>query len=273
MPCSPPGPAASSLAPRFAKCVLLAMLVAVASCSGGDLPVPQRVVDLTPPVNADTAMQRLGSRVLELLGTDGRVTTTPVLPKDPAMAFGMQMIHLGSHLGAHLDAASRLLRGGEAPGLVPVDKLVGRARILDLRWHNRHTPVQINDLELTPIEAGDIVILVLGYEPPNTDEWPLDAPISVQAAEFLVAKQIRALATDLPTLARYDDLDARLRKRQAPEVVWAEYLPFFQAHIPVIGGLVNLDAVTKEHNVVFVGLPLALTQATGAPVRAVALVY
>jgi arylformamidase len=273
MPCSPPGPAASSSAPRLASAAALAILAAVASCSGGNLPAPQRVIDLTPAVNADSAMQRLGGRVLELLGTDGRVTTTAVLPKDAAMAFGMQTIHLGSHLGAHLDAASRLLRGGENPAQVPVDKLVGRARIVDLRWHNRHTPVQINDLELTPIEPGDVVILVLGYEPPNTDEWPLYAPLSVQAAEFLVAKQIRALATDLPTLARYDDLDARLRKRQAPEIVWAEYLPFFQAHIPVIGGLVNLDAITKEHNVVFVGLPLPLSQATGAPVRAVALVY
>jgi len=196
-----------------------------------------------------------------------------VLPKDAAMAFGLQSIHLLSHVGAHLDAGSRLLRGGEAPGQVPVDRIVGRARVVDLRWHNRHTAIQITDLELTPIETGEIVLLLLGYEPPNTEEWPLYAPLSVQAAEYLVAKGIRALATDLPTLARFDDIDSRLHKRQPPEVVWAEYLPFFQNRIPIIAGLVNIDAIAREDKLVFAGLPLPLMQATGAPVRAVALVY
>ena len=31
-----------------------------------------------------------------------------------------------------------------------------------------------------------------------------------------------------------------------PEAVWAEQLPFFQAQIPVIAGLVNLDAIGDD---------------------------
>lgn len=281
MVCSPPPGPADRPPAQQVRCVAgalamgtaLLLLHGAAGCQRGSFPVPQRVVDLTPPITPDSALQRLGGRVLEFLGTDGRIGSTPVLPKEPAMAFGLQSIHLLSHLGAHLDAGSRLLRGGEAPGQVPVERVVGRARIVDLRWHNRHTAIQITDLELTPIEADEIVLLLLGYEPPNTEEWPLYAPLSVQAAEYLVAKGIRALATDLPTLGRFDEIESRLRKRQPPEVVWAEYLPFFQNRIPVIAGLVNIDAIAREHKVVFAGLPLPLTQATGAPVRAVALVY
>ena len=280
MLCSPPpGPADSPLALRVRRAAsaraagMLLLLGVAAGCRSGSDPAPTRVVDLTPPITADAALQRLGGRVLEFLGTDGRVGATAVLPKEPAMAFGLQSIDLLTHLGAHLDASSRLLRGGEAPGQIAVERVVGRARVIDLRWHNRHTPIQITDLELTPIEADEIVLLLLGYEPPNTEDWPLYAPVSVQAAEYLVAKKIRAVATDLPTLARFDELKDRLEKRQPPEVVWAEYLPFFQNRIPVIAGLVNIDAIARESKVVFAGLPLPLMQATGAPVRAVALVY
>jgi len=40
-----------------------------------------------------------------------------------------------------------------------------------------------------------------------------------------------------------------------------------------LAGLVNIDAIAREDKLVFAGLPLPLMQATGAPVRAVALVY
>ena len=41
----------------------------------------------------------------------------------------------------------------------------------------------------------------------------------------------------------------------------------------IVAGLVNLDAIVKEPNVAFVGFPLALPMADGAPLRAAALVY
>ena len=37
--------------------------------------------------------------------------------------------------------------------------------------------------------------------------------------------------------------------------MWAEYLPLFQAGIPIIAGLVNLDAIVKEPKIAFVGFP------------------
>ena len=84
----------------------------------------------------------------------------------------------------------------------------------------------------------------------------------------MVAKKIRALATDLPSIVRFDDVEARLARGLPPEEVWAEHLPLFQAGIPVIAGLVNIDAIVKEPNVVFVGFPLALAVGDGSPVRA-----
>jgi kynurenine formamidase len=252
----------------------LSSLLALAGCRGGEaVPIPERIVDLTPRVTFDVNIQRFGTRALQFLGTDGRVLTTPVLPDDSGRAFGLQMITLLSHTGAHLDSPGRLLRGGEHPSDVLLDHLFGRARVVDLRWHDRHSPIQITDLELTPIDVDDVVLLFVGYEAPVGDEWPVHASLSVQASEWLVAKNIRALGTDMPSIVRYDLIEERLRKGQPPESVWAEYLPLFQAGVPVISGLVNLHEIVSESNVAFAGFPLPLVEADGAPIRAAALVY
>lgn len=235
--------------------------------------MPREIVDLSPAITPDINLQRLGLRALTFLGTDGRVNSTPLAPANPAFAWGMRTLQMLSHTGAHLDAPARLLRGGEPPGRIDLNDLYGPARVIDLRWHNRHTPIQITDLELKPIEEGEIVILFVGYEPPPANEWAKYAPLSSQSAEYLAAKRIRALATDLPSIVRFDDIEARLARGLPPEEVWAEHLPLFQAGIPVIAGLVNLDAIVKEPNVAFVGFPLALAVGDGSPIRAAALVF
>lgn len=243
------------------------------ACQRSSPPLPKRIVDLSPPLDTDVDIRRLGSRTLRFLGVEGRIRTTPVLPQFPDLTFGIDHIDLLSHSGAHLDAPSRLLRGGERPAQISLDRLIGPARVADLRWHDRHTPLQISDLELTEILEGDVVILFGGYEAPRGDKWPTFAPLSRQASEYLAAKRIRALATDLPTIASYETIDLRLRNHQPPEEVWEEYLPLMQAQIPIIVGLINLDVLVGESKVLFIGLPLPLSDATGSPVRASALIY
>ncbi len=253
--------------------LFLGGLLGIAGCRAQSVPLPSRIVDLSPALTADVNVQRLGSQALQFLGSDGRIRSTLIVPSDPAMAFGLQALHLPSHSGTHLDTPARLLRGGDRPADVHLDQLFGPAHLVDLRWHTRHSPIQITDLELARIMADEIVLLLVGYEPPQGDDWPRFAPLSAQASEWLAAKQIRALATDMPALVLYDELDERMRRGQPPESIWAEYLPLFQARIPVIVGLVNLEALARERNIVFAGFPMPLTDADGAPVRAAALVY
>src|SRR5262249_32798494 len=117
------------------------------------------------------------------------------------------------------------------------------------------------------------VVLFTGYEPPHGDQWPVFSPLSRQASEYLAAKRIRALASDLPTIVSYEEIDSRLRNHRPPEEGWEEYLPLMQAQIPIIGGLVNLDSLNREKRMIFTALPLPLVDASGAPVRAAALIY
>jgi kynurenine formamidase len=195
-----------------------------------------------------------------------------VVPPDAAFTWGMRTIDMLSHTGAHLDAPSRLLRGGENPARVDLSDLYGPARVIDLRWHNRHTPIQITDLELKPIEEGEIVILFVGYEPRRRRVAALRA--AVGAGGRISHGEEDPRPGDRPPG------DRALRRHREPHDPGAaagrgvgRVPAALPGRHPIIAGLVNLDAIVKEPKIAFVGFPIALPIADGAPVRAAALVY
>jgi len=261
---------------RNISSLALLTLAGLLGCRRGGsvaLPMPKKIVDLSPVITEDLPVRQLGHRATEFLGVKERLSFTPVTPSKDQYAFGLTYFELPSNLGAHLDAPARLLKGGERADQVPLDRLYGRAKLIDLRWKDRHTPLQITDLENYDISSNEIVILFVGYAQPQDEDWPAYSPISVQAAQWLAAKKIRALATDMPSIgsfSRYADL---MDKDRPLEEVWAERLAFFQAGIPVIEGLANLGHLMGEKNVVFVGFPLGVADRSGAPMRAAALIF
>ncbi|HUI26834.1 MAG TPA: cyclase family protein [Candidatus Kryptonia bacterium] len=235
---------------------------------------PKRIVDLSPPVSEVSACQWLGRRACESIGIPARLPFTPVKPGNPQFSFGFMMFTVVSHSGAHLDAPGRLIRDGVAADQVPLERLYGPVQLWDVRWHDRTTPLQINDLTQQPeIRPGHILLLLSGYTPPATGDWPTYTWLSPQAASWLAAQPIRALATDMPSIGSLQQSWKLLEQEQQPEEVWAERLPFFSAGIPVIEGLTNLEQLLHEETATFVGFPLAIADRSGAPMRAAALVY
>ncbi|HVO25521.1 MAG TPA: cyclase family protein [Candidatus Margulisiibacteriota bacterium] len=263
-------------AARTALTLALLVIAGLVGCRGGgsmSIPMPKKIVDLSPVITEDLPVRQFGHRACDFLGLKERVSFTPVTPSKEAYAFGLTYFEIVANVGAHLDAPARLLKGGERPDQVPLEKLYGRARLIDLRWKDRNTPLQISDLENYSIAANDILLLYVGYTQPQDEDWPTYAPLSVQAAQWLATKKIKALATDMPSIgsfSRYADL---MDKNRPPEEVWAERLAFFQAGIPVVEGLTNLGRLMGERNIVFVGFPLAIADRSGAPMRAAALIF
>ncbi len=266
----------TAVAARTIQKLILLVVAGLVGCrSGGTLsiPMPRKIVDLSPVITEDLPVRQFGHRACNFLGLKERLTFTPVTPSKDAYAFGLTYFELVSNLGVHLDAPARLLKGGERPDQVPLDKLYGRARLIDLRWKDRSSPLQITDLENYSIAANEIVLLFVGYTQPQEEDWPTYSPLSVQAAQWLASKKIRALATDMPSIGSFSRYADQMDKNRPPEEVWAERLVFFQAGIPVVEGLSNLGRLMGEKNIVFVGFPLALADRSGAPMRAVALVF
>jgi arylformamidase len=254
----------------------LVFIAALLGCRGGSLgtiPMPKKVIDLSPVITQDLPVREFGHRGVEFLGLKERLSFTPVVPSKEKYSFGLSYFDLPSNLGAHLDAPARLLRGGERADQVPLDRLYGRASVVDLRWKDRHTPLQITDLENYHIVPNEILILFVGYTRPQDEDWPTYSSLSVQAAQWLAAKKIRALATDMPSIGSFDRYAELMEKGRPPEEVWAERLALMQAGIPVVEGLTNLGHLLGEKNIVFVGFPLAVADSAGAPMRAAALIF
>ncbi|MFQ5665823.1 MAG: cyclase family protein [Candidatus Binatia bacterium] len=266
----------TGVAARSIQAVALLTVAGLLGCRASGsvrLRMPRKIVDLSPLITRDLPVRQFGHRACEFLGLKERLPFTPVVPSKQRYAFGLTYFELPSNLGAHLDAPARLLKGGERPDQVPLAKLYGRAQVVDLRWKDRNTPLQITDLENYRIVRDQILLLFVGYSQPTGEDWPTYSSISVQAAQWLAAKKIRALATDMPSIGNYQRYADLMDKDRPPEEVWAERLAFFQAGIPVIEGLTNLRQLLGEKNIVFVGFPLAIGDRSGAPMRAAALVF
>jgi arylformamidase len=237
------------------------------------LPMPRKIVDLSPVISQDLPVRQFGHRVCEFLGLKERVVFTPVEPSKESYRFGLMYFELPSNIGAHLDAPARLLSNGQRADQVLLEKLYGRAHVIDLRWKDRNTPLQITDLENYQIAPKEIVVLFVGYSQPEDEDWPAYSPISVQAAQWLAAKKIKALATDMPSIGSYSRYADLMDKDRPPEEVWAERLAFSKEGIPVVEGLANVGHLVGEKNVIFVGFPLKIADPSGAPMRAAGLIF
>jgi arylformamidase len=266
----------TALATRTVQTLAVLVVAGLVGCRGGgsiSIPMPKKIIDLSPVISEDLPVRQFGHRACEFLGLKERLTFTPITPSKEEYTFGLTDFEIISNLGAHLDAPARLLKGGERPDQVPLEKLYGRARLIDLRWKDRNTPLQISDLENYTITPNDILLLYVGYTQPQDEDWPTYAPLSAQAAQWLAAKKIKALATDMPSIGSFSHYADLLDKNRPPEEVWAERLAFFQAGIPVVEGLTNLGRLMGEKNIVFVGFPLPIADRSGAPMRAAALIF
>jgi arylformamidase len=238
------------------------------------VPVPKRIVDLSPPLSANTLELQLGQRVVEFLGLPSRLRFRPVVPPTPDHSFGLVVYELPSHTGAHVDAPGRLLKHGERVDQIGLEKLVGPARVLDLRWKGQRSQIEATDLENYQIDSGDVVILFVGYTPPSTNsDWPKYPTISRESALWLANRKVRAVATDAPSLGDFQRYAELLSQNRPPEEVWAERIPLFRAGIPVVEGLVNVEQLLGEDRVQLIALPPPVADRSGSPARVVAMIY
>lgn len=237
------------------------------------IPLPRRVVDLSPVITEDLPTRQLGHRALELLAIPPRLRFSLLTPWQRELNFGLMVYELPSHIGAHVDAPGRLLKNGERVDQISLQRLIGTARVLDLRWKGQRSTIEPSDLENYVIDPGDIVIVYVGYEVPRESEWPTYPSLSRQAAQWLTARKVKAIGTDAPFLGSLQRYAESVAKGRDPEETWADRLPFFRAGIPVFEGLTNLEYIVQEKAVFVVALPLPIAQGSGAPARVIALVY
>jgi arylformamidase len=170
---------------------------------------------------------------------------------DPAT---VSFVSLGVHTGTHVDAPVHFLLDGAPVDSLPLDPLIGSARVLDMDELGRIRP---SDLEDRDIRAGERLL----FKTRNSRFWkssgdfrPDYTCLTPEAARWLVQRGVRTVGIDYLSVAPMDE---------APET----HEPLLAAGICVIEGL-DLSAV--EPGVYdLICLPLRLEGLDGAPARVI----
>ncbi len=168
------------------------------------------------------------------------------------------------HAGTHVDAPRHVIDGGGNIHETGLDRLVGEGVVVDLKYKAPGSVITVEDLEKAAgdVRKNDVAILNTGFEKcPDPAGFCTIAP---EAAHLLVARGIKCLGVDMPSLDPLNRAGGRASDRTHPS-----HHIILGAGIPLVECLVNLDAV--QGRMFFVCLPLKIADCEAAPARVIAL--
>lgn len=186
--------------------------------------------------------------------------------------FQVTRIALATHAFTHVDSPRHYFPGAPTTSEVPLEATVGEAAVIDLADVAADEPIDAARLAARArhLRSGDIAVLKTGWDArrPLADErfWREAPWLTRDAAEWLLAQRIRALAVDFPQDRVIRDLlDGVVRPIE--EHVTHDVL--LRNGVILIEYLCNGLALDRPR-VFLCCLPLKLPSCDGAPARVVA---
>jgi arylformamidase len=165
----------------------------------------------------------------------------------------MHWVDTETHIGTHVEVPAHYVEGGKSAGEMPIETFIGEAIVLKLDslkpQEGKRQPIKVE--HLTEVRRNDIVLM---WSPYGGDEAPY---ISPEAAKWLAERPIKMLGIQ------------NIGVEESHESM-ATHSNMLKNDIPVIEGLANLDAITKER-VFYIGLPLRVHGLDSSWIRAIAL--
>ncbi len=193
---------------------------------------------------------------------------TPVFPGDPKPEFE-QTANLGkegynektfrfaSHFGTHIDAPYHMLEEGMKLDEFQPEKFFGEAITIDARKTNGSNEIMAGRKELDRIRKNDIVLFWTGHmEKAGTGNFFKNNPVIPKSvAELLVQKRVKMVGIDSfsPDNPPYET-----------------HKTLLASNILIVENLVSLEKLEGKLFTCFM-LPLRITDADGAPCRAIAI--
>lgn len=186
---------------------------------------------------------------------DPTVNISRVRDLEKGDTVNLSTISMGAHSGTHVDAPLHFINGGEGVDEIPLETLVGRARVIEIRDTESIKPDELKEHHIRPGER----ILFKTFN--SSHAWQSDkfvedfVFISDSAARFLVERKVRAVGIDYLSVGSYKHGGSEVHKILLAGGVW------------IIEGL-DLSPVVPG-NYELICLPLKLVQGDGAPARAI----
>lgn len=167
--------------------------------------------------------------------------------------YNTSRLALGSHSGTHIDAPYHFLAQGARADAIPLDLLIGPARLYDL---GEVTEVGEAELKALDIPAGTTRLLI---KTRNSTLW--DSPNFRQDFTFLTGPGARWLVERGVRLLGWDYLSLEQWGAAAPEA----HLALLSAGVVIIEGLDLRAAPPGQYTLLC--LPLKIKDGDGAPAR------
>ena len=179
--------------------------------------------------------------------------------------YNLELLFLSTHTGTHIDAPYHFVKKGQKIDQIVTKRLVTEAVLIKIRKGSDQaitkTDIEKFEKKFGKIDDGSTVIFHTGWQKNlNKKSYFLKNPgLAVSAAKYLASKKINLVGIDSPGIDLGKDEKFSVHHVLAKE------------GILIAENLANLDKINSKKFHLIVA-PLKLKNATGSPIRAMALV-
>ena len=195
-------------------------------------------------------------------GDSGVQLSTVKTVKDDG--WNAKTLQLYSHSGTHMDAPFHFEVNEQTIDVIPVNRFIGKAWVIDLSPIASSHLITINDLGplANQINEGESLLLKTGWNVHfGTAKYRDELPrISTELANWCGEKKINMIGVEPPSVADVNNIE---------EVTEIHHI-LMKNDILIIEGLVNLEQI-QSNSVTLIALPLKINNGDGAPARVIAI--
>ena len=179
--------------------------------------------------------------------------------------YNLELLFLSTHTGTHIDAPYHFLEKGQKIHQIVTKRLVTEAILIKIRKDSDQsitkTDIERFEKKYGEIDNGSTVIFHTGWQRKleKKSYFVKNPGLAVSAAKYLVSKKINLVGIDSPSI----DL--------GKDGKFSVHHVLAKNNILIVENLTNLEKIRSKKFHLIVA-PLKLKNATGSPIRAMALV-
>jgi arylformamidase len=199
------------------------------------------------------------------------VEDTPTYPGDPGIeikqwaalsagdAANVTLLHLGAHTATHIDAPAHFIAGGAKIDALPLDAMMGRARVVEIPKAVRS--IDTNELARHDLDGATRILFKTG----NSEFWAERKSNFREDFTYIEPDAARALAQSGIRLVGMDYLSVEKFKSERFET----HIELLSQNIVIVEGLDLRGVPAGDYELICLPLKIASGTGDGAPARAV----
>jgi len=178
--------------------------------------------------------------------------------------YNLELLFLSSHTGTHLDAPYHFTENGAKIHQIPITRLIGKTSLIKIKKLKNQEITKKDLLEFErkygKIKEYASVIFFTDWQKNSKKKFFFtnNPGLSKSASKYLVSKKINLVGIDSPSIDLGKDPSFSTHKILS------------ENNILIVENLINLEKIPST-TFDFIILPLKLKDATGSPVRAIAI--